>query len=313
VTPLAPAHLLPTCPTAQPLATPPTPPPHAAPPTPPPHAAPPTPPPHAARPLDDDLPPSGVADRTVDVVHIWDTVVSVDVRQVPHDVDVPAALAAVRALLVDVDTTFSVFRPDSLVSALRRGERDEDRLLWQPQGRRERDLADVITRCRTARALTGGAFDPWAVPGGFDPSGLVKGWAAGRAVRLLAGFGIRHAMVNAGGDIAVAGGADAATPWRIGIRDPLDPQRLIAVAELRDGAVATSGRYERGEHLHRPTPVPAGQEFTAASVVGPDPGLADALATALAAGGRPAATAVDRLPGYAFLVTDRENRHRTTS
>ncbi|HET9656636.1 MAG TPA: FAD:protein FMN transferase [Kineosporiaceae bacterium] len=260
-------------------------------------------------PGDDDLPvPSGQA-RTVDVIHIWDTVVSVELRLVPAGVDVPAALAAVHALLADVDATFSVFRPDSLVSALRRGEHDEERLLWHPRSHAERDLAEVISYCRKARVLTNGAFDPWAVPGGFDPSGLVKGWAAGRSVRLLNQRGIRHVMVNAGGDIAVTGGASRLAPWRIGIRDPLDPQRLIAVVEITDGGVATSGRYERGNHLHQPVSIPAGQEYAAATAIGPDPALTDAFATALAAGGHPAATGVTLLPGYTFLVTDPHNRH----
>jgi thiamine biosynthesis lipoprotein len=262
-----------------------------------------------APPLGDDAPAAGTRARIVDVIHIWDTVVSVELRLVPEGVDGRAALGAVRKLLDHVDATFSVFRPDSLVSSLRSGEEDEDRLLWQPRNPAERDLAEVITACRRARVLTRGGFDPWAVPGGFDPSGLVKGWAAGRAARLLNQRGVRHVMVNAGGDLAVSGGAGPGTPWRIGIRDPLDARLLIAVVELGDGGLATSGRYERGNHLHQPAPVPTGQEYTAATGVGPPHALTDALATALTAGGRPVAAAVTRLPGYTCLVTDPGNRH----
>ena len=46
--------------------------------------------------------------------------------------------------------------------------------------------SDAELSCRystdvaVSRELTGGAFDPWALPGGVDPAGLVKGWAADR-------------------------------------------------------------------------------------------------------------------------------------
>ncbi len=84
---------------------------------------------------------------------------------------------------------------------------------------------------------------------------------------------------------------------------------LTAVVELTDGSVATSGRYERGDHLHRPVPIAPGQELTAATVVGPDPALTDALSTALVTGGRPAAAAITQLTGYTFLVTDADDHH----
>jgi thiamine biosynthesis lipoprotein len=240
------------------------------------------------------------------VIHIWDTVVSIEVRAVPTHVDVTKALDKVHDLLLHVDRTFSVFRPDSLVSALRRGERDEAQILWDPHGDDERDVADVLTACRRARIVSCGAFDPWSVPGGFDPSGLVKGWAAGRALRLLHDHGIDHAMVNAGGDIAVAGGAAPGIPWRIGVRDPLDAQAVLAVVELYDGSVATSGRYERGDHLHRSGPFREVSEPLSASVVGPDPALADAFATALAVAGHAgeAGEAITQLTDHSTLIVE---------
>jgi thiamine biosynthesis lipoprotein len=240
------------------------------------------------------------------VIHIWDTVVSIEVRAVPTHVDVTETLDKVHELLRHVDRTFSVFRPDSLVSALRRGERDEAQILADPHGDDERDVADVLAACRRARIISCGVFDPWSVPGGFDPSGLVKGWAAGRALRLLQDHGIDHAMVNAGGDIAVIGGVAPGIPWRIGVRDPLDAQAVLAVVELYDGSVATSGRYERGDHLHRSGPFLEGLQPLSASVVGPNPALADALATALAVAGHAgeAGEAVTQLTDHSTLIVE---------
>jgi thiamine biosynthesis lipoprotein len=238
------------------------------------------------------------------VIHIWDTVVSIEVRAVSADVDVAETLDKVHELLRYVDRTFSVFRSDSPVSALRRGERDEAQILWDPHSDDERHLADVIAACRRARIISGGAFDPWSVPGGFDPSGLVKGWAAGRALHLLRNHGIDHAMVNAGGDVAVAGGVAPGIPWRIGVRHPLDPDTVLTVVELYDGSVATSGRYERGHHLHRTGPLPDGPEPLSATVVGPDPALADAFATALAVTGHHAGDAITQLTDHSTLIVE---------
>jgi hypothetical protein len=47
------------------------------------------------------------------------------------------------------------------------------------------DVHEVIHLCAQARVMTAGWFDPWAMPGGFDPTGLVKGWAARRASTML--------------------------------------------------------------------------------------------------------------------------------
>ena len=109
----------------------------------------------------------------------------------------------------------------------------------------------MLDLCAAARDLSGGWFDPWAVPGGFDPSGYVKGWAAQRALAAFRASGICGVLVNAAGDIASSGGLGDGTPFRIGIADPRAPLRLAEIVELT-GAIATSGTYERGEHLIDP-------------------------------------------------------------
>ncbi|HJY59785.1 MAG TPA: FAD:protein FMN transferase, partial [Streptosporangiaceae bacterium] len=83
-------------------------------------------------------------------------------------------LAEAVAGLHRADATFSTWRPDSSVSGLRRGE------ITSAQAPAE--VAEVLERCAVARDLSGGWFDPWAMPGGFDPSGFVKGWAAQNAL-----------------------------------------------------------------------------------------------------------------------------------
>ena len=71
----------------------------------------------------------------------------------------------------------------------------------------------------------------------------MKGWAVDRAAALLRG----RFMIDAGGDVLLRGG-----PWRVGMRHPLRGDALCAALELDDAAVATSGAYERGDHVLDP-------------------------------------------------------------
>ena len=142
------------------------------------------------------------------------------------------------------DAIFSTWKPDSPVSRLRRG-RD------QPRPGTRGGRARFSALCAAARDLSGGWFDPWAMPGGVDPTGYVKGWAAQNALPRFRTSGICGVLVNAAGDIASSGGLGDGTPFRIGIADPFAPHRLAAIVELT-GAIATSGTYERGAHLIDP-------------------------------------------------------------
>lgn len=79
----------------------------------------------------------------------------------------------------------------------------------------------------------------------LDFGGLVKEYTADSVARLCREQGIRHGMVDLGGDLAVVGPHPDGTPWRVGIRDPWGKQQAIATIELMDGGLATSGDYER--------------------------------------------------------------------
>jgi len=80
---------------------------------------------------------------------------------------------------------------------------------------------------------------------GITLAGVAKGYAVDKAIEALSRGNIRHALVNAGGDIRVIGGKDENIPWRIAIRDPRDKNRIVTTLELCDQAIATSGTYRR--------------------------------------------------------------------
>jgi FAD:protein FMN transferase len=79
----------------------------------------------------------------------------------------------------------------------------------------------------------------------LDFGGIVKEYAADRAAALCREQGIEHALINLGGDICVSGPQADGTAWRIGISDPTTPDRALCTLELRQGALASSGDYQR--------------------------------------------------------------------
>jgi len=237
------------------------------------------------------------------------TVVTIDVYPVPEaddawTADLHRRLDRAAMVLQRADDVFSTWRPDSAVSRLRRGE------IMPVQAPPE--VAAVMSACEVARRLSGGWFDPWEMPGGFDPTGYVKGWAAQRSLAALDGLAMHGVLVNAAGDIACAGGQPSGDAFRIGIADPDEPRRLVAIAELT-GCIATSGTYERGSHLIDPHSGSPAARVASASVTGPDLGLADALATAVAVAGIEGLGLVEPLAGYEALVIGWDGRQHATS
>ncbi|ANE57765.1 FAD:protein FMN transferase [Methylomonas sp. DH-1] len=79
----------------------------------------------------------------------------------------------------------------------------------------------------------------------IDFGGVVKEYAADRAAALCQAHGIRHGLVNLGGDIKVVGPRADGSPWQIGIRHPHRSGGLLDTLALAAGAVASSGDYER--------------------------------------------------------------------
>ncbi len=118
--------------------------------------------------------------------------------------------------------------------------------------------------------------------------GIAKGYGVDRAMAVLMRRGIKHAFVNAGGDLKALGKKHG-KPWRIAIKHPRDKERILAVLPVSNRCVLTSGDYERffehdGQRYHHildPRTGYPSKGCIAATVVGPDAAFADALATAL--------------------------------
>ncbi len=79
----------------------------------------------------------------------------------------------------------------------------------------------------------------------LDFGGIGKEYAADRAGAICTARGIRHGLIDLGGDLRIVGPHPDGRPWIIDIRDARDPSRAAARIALEDGALATSGDYER--------------------------------------------------------------------
>ena len=211
-------------------------------------------------------------------IEVWGTILYIEAASTTVDrAVIDAAIEDVTSFVIDVDNAFSTYKESSFISRLRRGEIEI--------GQCPKDVQDVWDACQSAKYLTNGAFDPWAVAGGFDPSGYVKGWAADQVAQILVSAGCGHVQVNAAGDLTLRGGnlldTGEVEPWKIGVVNPDNKQEVLRIFEIYDGAIATSGTYERGAHIVDPASGLIAIGAKSATVIGPDGGLADALATAL--------------------------------
>jgi thiamine biosynthesis lipoprotein len=187
-----------------------------------------------------------------------------------------AAWESALATLRDADQVFSTYRTDSVISRLARGEL---RLKDCPP-----EVAEVLELGERARQESGGAFDIRRPgPDGaavLDPSGVVKGWAVERAARFLDALPGTDFCLSAGGDMVCRVKRPDAAPWRIGIEDPRDPSRVLAVAPLRNEAMATSGSAHRGDHVVDARTGRPPAQLASVTVIGPGLIWADIDATA---------------------------------
>ncbi|MER6525628.1 FAD:protein FMN transferase [Streptomyces sp. NPDC001508] len=212
------------------------------------------------------------------------------------DVDVAEeAVGAVFAWLREVDERFSPFKADSEVSRHGRDELARHEL--------SADLVEVLDLCEHYRLATGGAFDVRLPGRGFDPCAVVKGWSVQRAAESLRAAGVRRFCLNAGGDVVASGG-----PWRAGVRHPEHADRLCAVLELTDTAVATSARYERGDHIIDGRTGRPATGLLSMTVVAATLTEADSVATAAFAMGAEGIEWAASLPGCEVFAVDADRQ-----
>lgn len=195
---------------------------------------------------------------------------------------------------VRIDEAYSPYKDTSLVCQLQRGEITPENA--------PSELQMIIQACETWKTRTNGYFDAY-YSGIFDPSGYVKGWAISRAADIFRKRAIPRFSIDAGGDIEVRG------RWTVGIKHPQQHDKIVKPIVLADCAIATSGLYERGEHIINPHDRKSSTSLQSVSVVAPSIITADVLATTFFAMGDAITKMVDMLPeGCALYVISADNQ-----
>jgi len=121
----------------------------------------------------------------------------------------------------------------------------------------------------------------------LDFGGFGKEYAADRAAATLFDANITNGFVNLGGDIVVLGPQADGTPWSLGVNHPRIANQLLVTLDIAQGAVASSGDYERFidvngtrySHILSPKTGISVAGFQAVTVLAPNAMVAGSIST----------------------------------
>jgi thiamine biosynthesis lipoprotein len=125
---------------------------------------------------------------------------------------------------------------------------------------------------------------------------------------------IQAGIINGSGDMSTWGTQPNGKPWNIGITNPFDPEKLVAVVPINNGAVTTSGSYEkfvvfdgkRYSHIINPATGYPATGLCSVTVFGPNAETANGLSTSMMILGKTAGfVLLKKFPDYTCLmITD---------
>jgi len=146
---------------------------------------------------------------------------------------------------------------------------------------------------------------------GFGAIG--KGYAADKAKTLLISKGVNSGIINASGDMNTWGKQPNGNEWRVAITNPMDKNKVFALLPITNGAVVTSGNYEkyvnfngkRYTHIIDPRTGYPSTGLVSVTVFAPKAELADALATSVFVMGKEAGLdRINQLPKIECIIID---------
>lgn len=146
---------------------------------------------------------------------------------------------------------------------------------------------------------------------GFGAIG--KGYAADKAKSLLIEKGVSSGIINASGDMNTWGRQPDGSEWKVAITNPLNKDKVFALLPITNGAVVTSGNYEkyvkfngkRYTHIIDPRTGYPSSGIISVTVFAPKAELADALATSVFVMGKEAGIdRINQLPKIECIIID---------
>ncbi len=148
---------------------------------------------------------------------------------------------------------------------------------------------------------------------GFGAVG--KGYAADKAKDLLKKSGVKAGIINASGDMNTWGKQPSGEEWKVAITNPLDKNKTFALLPISNGAVVTSGNYEkyvsfngvRYSHIIDPRTGYPATGIISVTVFAPKAELADALATSVFVMGKDVGlNRINQLPNIECVIIDED-------
>lgn len=203
-----------------------------------------------------------------------------------------------------IDKKFSTYKKDSEISLINRGELRVEKASAQ--------IKKILYLCEETKLKTNGYFDI-NINGNIDPSGLVKGYAIWEGSNILRKKGYKNFYVEIAGDIEVLGKNEKGKKWRVGIQNPFNVNEIIKIVELKDKGIATSGTYQRGNHITNPKTGEESDEIASITVIGPNVYEADRFATAAFAMGEKGIEFIERLKGFEGYMVKKDKVSVMTS
>jgi thiamine biosynthesis lipoprotein len=155
----------------------------------------------------------------------------------------------------------------------------------------------------------------------IDLSAIGQGYAADEAAALLKREGMKHFLVDAGGEVFAQGLNERGRPWSIGIRDPRQGENMIDVVHLTHQGVSTSGDYEKYyvinqkkySHIINPITGYPSDRVVSATVIAPNATQADIFSTALCVLGKEGIKFIESLSPEVSIVVMEQNPDQTIS
>lgn len=153
--------------------------------------------------------------------------------------------------------------------------------------------------------------------------GIGKGYAADEAKSLLMEQGVSAGIINASGDMNTWGKQPNGRDWTVAITNPLNKNTTFATLPLKEGAVVTSGDYEkyvkfngkRYAHIMNPRTGYPSTGIISVTVFAPKAELADALATSVFVMGKEVGLdRINQLPKIECIIIDEQGKvHSSTN
>lgn len=214
--------------------------------------------------------------------------ITVEIRDKKEKLIINKDIEKVFEYFNSVEAKYSPFKETSEVGKLNRGEKVSV------------EMKHILALCEDLKKKTNGYFNIVNPDGKINPSGLVKGWAVRNAADILRKAGYKKFYVDAGGDAEIIG-----KNWKWGIKNPFNVKEIVKVLNLSDSGIATSGTYERGQHIYNPvTKKSEITDIVSLTVIGPNVYWADKYSTPAFAMGKEGINFIERRKGLEGYMID---------